>query len=117
SSLFLLMPLVPEAGAWPIPTREEGNLHPRTTPIGRTWRHGCAAKRRQVPLRRSGKGRMNLREPRRQNKQGAVAGGSTEGVTPFFGPAALRTGFKICTLTLQLFIGGAIIVAGIAQDG
>ena len=55
SSLFLLMPLVPEAGAWPIPTREEGNLHPRTTPIGRTWRHGCAAKRRQVPLRRSGK--------------------------------------------------------------
>src|SRR5437867_6814341 len=38
---------------------------------------------------------MNLREPRRQNKQGAVAGGSTEGVTPFFGPAALTTGFKI----------------------
>ena len=92
------MPLVPEAGAWPIPTREEGNLHPRTTPIGRTWRHGCAAKKRQVPLRRSGKGRMNLREPRRQNKQGAVAGGSTEGVTPFFGPAALTTGFKIPTL-------------------
>jgi len=59
---------------------------------------GCAAKRRQVPLRRSGKGRMNLREPRRQNKQGAVAGGSTEGVTPFFGPAALTTGFKIPTL-------------------
>jgi hypothetical protein len=25
--------LVPEAGAWPIPTREEGNLHPRTTPV------------------------------------------------------------------------------------
>src|SRR6266581_8540965 len=58
----------------------------------------CKAKRRQVPLRRSGKGRMNLREPRRQNKGGAVAGGSTEGVTPFFGPAALTTGFKIPTL-------------------
>jgi hypothetical protein len=33
---------------------------------------------------------MDLWEPRRQNKQGAVAGGRAEGVTPFFGPAALR---------------------------
>src|ERR1700686_4313 len=42
--------------ASPTPTREGGNLEPRTTRTGRTWRHGFAGKKQEVPPRRSRKG-------------------------------------------------------------
>jgi hypothetical protein len=65
SSLLLIMPLAPEVGGI-ADTHQGGNLDPRTTRTGRTWRHGSAGKRREVPPRRSRKVPMHCALPLRQ---------------------------------------------------
>ena len=54
TSMLLLMPLAPEVGGIADTIREGGNLHPRTTRTGRSWRHGCAGKKPEAPPRGSG---------------------------------------------------------------